>query len=374
MIYFDNAASTPLEPEVAKLISKLISEEYGNPSSIHENGRRSKILIENSRKKIASLLGVSSSEIIFTSGGTEANNHILWNCTLGLKIINYITSRLEHPAVLRTLESISKHFDLSINYVNVDQAGNTDTGHLNDLLANSPRSVVSLMHANNEIGNLLPASQVKKICDKHNAIFHSDTVQTIGKYHMNLRSLGFDYAVASAHKFHGPKGAGFIYAGSGEKINPFITGGMQERNLRAGTENVYGIAGMALALELAMNDIEKNRKYISGLKHRFKKKIQQEFAEIEFYGDNKKEGLYTIVNLRLPTSKSFEMLPVKLDIEGISVSGGSACSSGSNKPSHVISSLGLKPEKPSLRVSFSKFNKPEEIDEFVKTLKKIISD
>ncbi len=371
MIYFDNAASTPLEPGVCELIGKLMHEEFGNPSSIHEHGRRSKTLVENSRKKIATLLGVSSSEIIFTSGGTEANNHILWNCTLGLQIRNYITSRLEHPSVLRTLENISKYFDVSINYVDVDARGNIDIQHLDDLLAKSPRSLVSLMHANNEIGNLLPVKQVKKICDNHNSIFHSDTVQTIGKYNIKLRSLGFDYAVASAHKFHGPKGAGFIYAGSGEKINPFITGGMQERSLRAGTENVCAIAGMALALELAVNDVEKNRKYISGLKQRLKEKLQQEFADIEFYGDNEKEGLYTIVNLRLPSNKNFEMLPFRLDIEGIAVSGGSACSSGSTKPSHVISSLGLKPEKQSLRVSFSKFNKPEEIDKFVKVLKKL---
>ncbi len=371
MIYLDNAASTSIEPEVIELMCRLTGENFGNPSSIHEHGRRSKLLIENSRKRIATLLGVSSSEIIFTSGGTEANNLILWSCLLDLKIKHFVTSPLEHPAVLKTLENISKHFDLKISYVNVNSEGHIDIGHLDLLLKNSPPSVVSLMHANNEIGNLLPVKQVKKMCDKHNALFHSDTVQTIGKYQINLHSLGFDFAVASAHKFHGPKGAGFVYTKSGIEIKPFITGGVQERNIRAGTENVYGIAGMALALELAMKDIEKNQKYIAGLKQNLKEKIKQEIPEIEFYGDESKEGLYTIVNLRLPANERSEMLPHKLDIEGICVSGGSACSSGSSKPSHVISSLGLKPERPSLRISFSKYNKQDEVDKLIRALKKI---
>ncbi len=369
MIYFDNAASTPPEPEVVKLVNNLMRDNFGNPSSIHEYGRRARVVIENSRKTIASLLGVSSSEIIFTSGGTEANNHILWSCFLDLKIKHFVTSPLEHPSVLNTLKNISNHFKANISYVKINSRGQTDIDHLGRILKNSPPSVVSLMHANNEIGNLLPLKQVKKICNKHNAIFHSDTVQTIGKYEMDLHSSGFDFAIASAHKFHGPKGVGFAYINSGKKIKPLITGGMQERSLRAGTENVCYIAGMSLALELAMKDIEKKQKHISKLKSRLIEKIKNELPDIKFYGCEDKEGLYTLINLSLPPGESSEMLPVKLDIEGIAVSGGSACSSGSNKPSNVISSLGIKPQRPSLRISFSKYNTADEIDTFFEKLK-----
>ncbi len=371
MIYFDNAASTPVEPEVTQLVHDLMRDNYGNPSSLHEPGRRSRVVIEEARKTIAELLGVSSSEIVFTSGGTEANNHILWSCFLDLKIQHFITSPLEHPAVLNTLKNISNHFDIKISYVNINSQGHIDIEHLDHILKNSPLTLVSLMHANNEIGNLLPVNQVKKLCDNHKALFHSDTVQTIGKYQMDLHSLGFDFAVASAHKFHGPKGVGFSYINSDKELKSFITGGMQERDLRAGTENIYCIAGMALALEIAMKDIKENQKHISNLKSRLIGKITRELPEIEFYGDEKKEGLYSIINLKLPQTEHSEMLPIKLDIEGIAVSGGSACSSGSNKPSHVISPLDPEEARPSLRVSFSKFNTTKEIDVFVETLKNI---
>ena len=225
------------------------------------------------------------------------------------------------------------------------------------------------MHANNEIGNILSVKQVKKICDKYGAIFHSDTVQTIGKYQMDIRSLGFDFAIASAHKFHGPKGVGFAFINSDRELKPLITGGMQERSLRAGTENVCSIAGMSLALELALKNIEKSQVHIQKLKYKLIERINNELPDIKFYGDPRREGLYTLVNLSLPPGEKSDMLAVKLDIEGIAVSGGSACSSGSNKPSHVISSLGIMPERPSLRISFSKLNTEDQVDKFVEILK-----
>ncbi len=371
MIYFDNAASAPVEPEVVKLINRLIGENYGNPSSIHELGRRSRVLIENSRKKIARLINVSPSEIIFTSGGTEANNHILWSCFLDLKFKHFVTSYLEHPSVLNTLDNLAKHFGIKISYVNHNSKGHIDTSHLEALLKDSPPAVVSLMHANNEIGNLIPLNQVKDICQKHGAVFFSDTVQTIGKFRIEAESFGFDFATASAHKFHGPKGVGFIYAKSTNKMKSFITGGSQEKNLRGGTENVYGIAGMALALEIAMKEIKKNHSYISGLKFKLIDILSKELPEIEFNGDVKNKSLYTIINLRLPKSDKSEMLLANLDIEGIAVSGGNACSSGSNKASHVLKSVGVKPENPSIRVSLSKYNEVWELEKFTKILKKV---
>ena len=371
MIYFDNAASTPIEPEVIELINKTMKEYFGNPSSPHEYGRRSKVLIENSRKSIANLVGVSSSEIIFTSGGTEANNHILWSCILDLKRYHFITSPIEHPSVLNTLDNISRHFDIKVTHVAIDSKGHIDTDHLDNILKTSPPSVVCLMHANSEIGNLLPVKKVNKICKNHNAIFFSDTVQSIGKFNINLNDSGFDLAIGSAHKFHGLKSTGFIYLSPDSKLKPLITGGAQENNMRAGTENVYGIAGMSKALEIAMRDVEKNQNHISQLKQKLIEMIKEELPEIEFNGDVNVKGIHTIINLRLPASEKSEMLLANLDIEGFAVTSGSACSSGSNKPSRVITSLGVPPEKPSLRISFSKYNKPGEIEKFVETLKQI---
>lgn len=372
-IYFDNAASTPIDPVVIKLTKKLMHENFGNPSSIHNYGRHAKVLIENSRKSIANILNVSPSNIIFTSGGTEANNHILWNCVLNLGINNFITSPLEHPSVISTLKNISNYFKIKVNYVDINSKGNIDLKHLDFILKNSPASVVSLMHANNEIGNLLPVKQVKKICKSHKAIFHSDTVQTTGKFEMDLNALGFDFATASAHKFYGPKGTGFIYASSNNQIKSLITGGSQERNIKAGTENIHGIAGMALALEIAAKNFDKNLNHISSLKNRMIKRIKQELPEIGFYGESENKGLYTILNLKLPPNEKSEMLQNNLDIDGIAVSAGNACSSGVSNYSHVISALVEKTKNPSLRISFGKQNRNEEVEKLINTLKKIYS-
>ncbi len=371
MIYFDNAASTQMHEEVIKVITDCMHAIYGNPSSVHEAGRRARVVVEQSRRTIARLLHASPSEIFFTSGGTEASNALLWGCHKDLGRRIFITGRLEHPAVLKTLESLEKIMDVEVHFVRHQPNGHVSLDHLEELLKAHPSAVVSLMHANNEIGNLLPLKNVAALCAQYGALFHSDTVQTIGKFYTDLSKGVLDFAAASAHKFHGPKGVGFMFVKKGHALTPFVTGGGQEREMRAGTENVCGIAGMAKALEMAYLDMESDQKHISSLKQACMALLLEKIPGSAFYGDAAGSSLHTIMNISLPEGKQADMLLPALDIRGICVSSGSACSSGSIKKSAVMQALNTNPERPSIRVSFSRYNTLEEVQHFVQHLSDI---
>jgi cysteine desulfurase len=369
-VYFDNAATTPLDKEVLDAMIPYMMNHYGNPSSIHSHGREARAAIEKSRKTIAALLNTSPSEIFFTSGGTEADNTAI-RCTVEtLNITHAITSPIEHHAVLHTLEELHNKGRIQLSFVRLDEKGHVDMKHLEELLKNNPRSLVSLMHANNEVGNLADIEAIGEICSGYNAVFHSDTVQTIGHYRHDLRQLKVNFIVGAAHKFHGPKGVGFLYINNSLKINPFITGGSQERNMRGGTENVYGIIGLAKALEVAYRDMSDHRRHIEHLKSRMIEKLKNDIEDISFNGDsaNAERSLYTVLNVSLPPSALNDMLLFNLDIHKISASGGSACSSGTSIGSHVLAALNCPSDRTSVRFSFSKYNTPEEVDYVVATL------
>lgn len=370
-VYFDNAATTPLAPEVAEAMIPVLTHRFGNPSSIHSYGRDTRALIENARKNIAKILNASPSEIFFTSGGTEADNMAI-QCTIhDLGIKHAITSPIEHHAVLHTLEVLEKKGIIKLSFVNLDSQGHVDLEHLEELLKNNERSFVSLMHANNEIGTMISLKEVGDICKKYDAIFHSDTVQTMGHYAFNLKDLYIHFITCAAHKFHGPKGVGFLYVNSDIRINPLIHGGAQERNMRGGTENVYGIVGLAKAMEIAYADLEKHQKHISGIKIYMIEKLKENFPGIRFNGDISENSLYTVLNVSFNPHPISEMLLYKLDILGIAASGGSACTSGSNVGSHVLRGLKCDLNRPSVRFSFSRYNTKEEVDFTIKQLKEI---
>ena len=371
LIYFDNAASTPMPGEVVEVMQACMMEVYGNPSSVHEAGRRARVALEQSRRSVANCLQADPSQVFFTSGGTEANNAILWSCRKDLGRKHFITSPLEHPSVLNTLESLSRHMDARVHFVDVGPDGHIDLDHLSVLAGQYPDAVVSLMHANNEIGNLLPVKTVAGICREKDMLFHSDTVQTVGKFNFRFRDLGLDFAVGSAHKFHGPKGAGFMVVREGLSLKAFISGGGQERNMRAGTENVYGVVGLARALEWMQDSMEANAFWIHKLRELLIGTIQKEVPSVGFNGDALGSCLYTIVNLSLPSHLDAATLLVRLDMAGICASSGSACSSGSLTGSHVLTALGGDPERPSLRISLSKNNTSEEVLRFVEVLKEV---
>lgn len=369
-IYLDNAATTPLDKEVFDTMAPLMLENFGNPSSIHSHGREARTAIEKARKTIAALLNTSPSEIFFTSGGTEADNTAIRCSVEAYRPKHAITSPIEHHAVLHTLEELEKKGLLHIHFVQLDEKGHVDLNHLSQLLATYPGALVSLMHANNEIGNLADIQTVGQLCKEHGAVFHSDTVQAVGHYKHNLQELKVNFMVGAAHKFHGPKGAGFLYINNASKIHPFITGGAQERNMRGGTENVYGIVGLAKALEIAYRDMAEYHAYIQSLKTRMIEKLKTAIDDVAFNGDceNPNRSLYTVLNVSLPPSELNDMLLFNLDIHKISASGGSACSSGSNIGSHVLQALNVNPDRPSVRFSFSKYNTPQEIDHTVDVL------
>ncbi|MEX2379629.1 MAG: cysteine desulfurase family protein [Vicingaceae bacterium] len=371
-IYLDNAATTPIDPLVVEEMIPVLKETYGNPSSIHTHGRIARSVIEKSRKQIASYFNASPSEFFFTSGGTEADNMILRAAVEDLGVQRIITSPLEHHAVLHTAEALKLN-GVTLHLVNVDSKGKVDLAHLEDLLKSSKeKTLVSLMHANNEIATLLPLKKVGELCKSYDAYFHSDTVQTMGHYAFDFQELNIDFATCSAHKFHGPKGAGFLYLSSDVKINPMITGGAQERNMRAGTENIYGIVGLAKALELAYHNLEGHQKHIQSLKSYMIKRLKDEIPEVSFNGDSaSEESLYTVLSVCFPSSDMDEMFLYNLDIEGISASGGSACSSGTNIGSHVLTSVGVPMDRPSVRFSFGRFNTIADVDKCMEVLKKI---
>ncbi|TXK21238.1 cysteine desulfurase [Pontibacter qinzhouensis] len=363
-VYLDNAATTPLDKEVFDAMAPYMLEHFGNPSSIHGHGREVRAAIEKARKTIAGLLHTSPAEIFFTSGGTEADNTAIVCTIRALGIKHAITSQLEHHAVLHTLQMLEKKGELTLNYLRHNAQGVLDLEHLEELLAQNPQTLVSVMHANNEIGNLNDVEAIGAICKKHNAVFHADTVQTMGHYRHDLQKLNANFIVGSAHKFHGPKGVGFLYADAGIKVQPLIHGGSQERNMRGGTENVYGIIGLAKALEIAYRDMDEHQQHIQGLKDRLIHKLKEQVDGLTFNGlsADADKSLYTVLSVSLPPSDITEMLLFSLDINKISASGGSACSSGANAGSHVLEALGIDPNRGNIRFSFSKYNTPEEID------------
>jgi cysteine desulfurase len=367
-IYFDNAATTPIDKEVVDVMMPILTEQFGNPSSIHTHGRKTRAIIENARKSVAKLLNCTPAEIFFTSGGTEADNMAIIGSVDDLGIKHVITSSIEHHAVGHTLEHLEKQGKIKLSYVNLLDNGDVDLKHLEELLSNNSRSLVSLMHANNEIGNLLPLEAVGELCKKYDAIFHSDTVQTMGHYKHDLQNLNVHFITCAAHKFHGPKGIGFLYVNHQVKIKPFIYGGSQERNMRGGTENVYGIAGLAKALEIAYEHMEEHQKQIQGIKDYFINKLKETIPGVTFNGNSGGKSLYTVLNVLFPKTENAEMLLFNLDIAGISASGGSACTSGSNQGSHVLRGIKVDQERPSIRFSFSKYNTKEEVDYTVEKL------
>jgi cysteine desulfurase len=372
-IYLDNAATTAIDKDVLDLMKNTMEFQFGNPSSIHAHGREVRTIIENARKSVAKLLNASPAEIFFTSGGTEADNMAI-NCAINdYGITHAITSKIEHHAVLHTLEVLEKNGKIKLSYVNLDENGHVILEHLEELLANNERSFVSLMHANNELGNLIDLEKIGDICEKYNAIFHSDTVQTLGHYAHDLSKLKVHFITCAAHKLHGPKGVGFLYINHNIKIKPMIHGGAQERNMRGGTENVYGIVGLAKALEIAYAELNDHQEYIQNLKSYMIEQLKYNIPDISFNGDiNPDKSLYTVLNVSFPESEMGEMMLFNLDIAGISASGGSACSSGSNAGSHVLTAIGSPSTRPAVRFSFCKYNTKEEIDIVVKKLLELV--
>ncbi|MBI4645694.1 MAG: cysteine desulfurase [Bacteroidia bacterium] len=372
-IYFDNTASTPLDPEVIRVMHESLKTNFGNPSSVHHYGREARVVIEKTRSSIAELLNVSPAEIFFTSGGTEANNTVIYGCIHDLGIHHAITFPIEHHAVLHTLEHFKNSELITLDLLDVDHKGHIKLEQLEKLLQQKQHSLVCLMHANNELSNLLPIEEISKICVKYNAVFHSDMVQTITRYDIDLKKAGVDFASSSAHKFHGPKGVGFLYINLDKvKIHPLIHGGGQERNMRAGTENLHGIIGMYKAIEVGYKEMEQSRKKISELKKYMLKRLQDNFPGVNFIGDSAEDGLYTILSVQFPENSKAEMLLTKLDIEGIAASGGSACTSGAESRSHVLDAIKAAQNRQIVRFSFSKFNNVNEIDFCIDKLKKIL--
>ncbi len=368
-IYLDNASTTPIRPEVIQEMTKVLSEDFGNPSSTHSFGRSAKVLIESARKSIAKQLNATASEIIFTSCGTEANNWILRSAVKDLKVKRIITSKIEHHAVLHTVEILQHEFGIQVDFVAVKPSGEIDFTDLVELLSDTKKTLVSLMHVNNEIGTVLNMEKAVRLCQGHNALFHTDTVQSVGKTEIDVQNCPVDFLVASAHKFHGPKGAGFAYVKKNSGLQPLFFGGEQEKGFRAGTEAVHQIVGMAKALELAYDHLEEDRNHISELKNYMMERFEIDFPECKFNGE---DTFYNILNVNLPLAEEkTAMILFNLDMKGIAVSRGSACQSGSVKPSHVLAEILDDEElkKPSLRISFSHYNTKEDVDALLDALK-----
>ncbi|MEL6536306.1 MAG: cysteine desulfurase family protein [Bacteroidota bacterium] len=363
-VYLDNAATTPLDPAVFEAMKPYLLEQYGNPSSTHSHGRSVRAAIEYARKSIATMLKVTPGEIFFTSGGTEADNTALVGTIHANGVKHVVSSPIEHHAVLHTLETLERNGEIKLSMVELDAQGRVNYDNLQSLLAANPNTLVSLMHANNEIGTLMDLKRVAEMAKEHGGFFHSDTVQTMGHYVHDLTEVPADCIVGSAHKFHGPKGIGFLFLRKGHKCGPFIHGGSQERNMRGGTENVAGIIGIAKALEIAYEEMEAHRNHVQGLKTRMITQLKDRLPEVSFNGtaEDPEESLYTVLNVCLPPSTHAGMMLFSLDLHQISASGGSACSSGSQLGSHVLQAIGHDPNRPAVRFSFSKFNTAEEID------------
>ena len=378
-VYFDNAAATPIRKEVIESISSVMKECYGNPSSSHAFGRTAKTYIETARKAIANLLNAMPQEIIFTSGGTESDNMIL-NCAVkDLKVTTLISSSIEHHAVLHALEALQKTHKINIAYVKVDHKGTIDLNHLEQLLQkDDSKKLVSLMHVNNEIGNILDLKKVGNMCHKYEALFHTDAVQGIGHFEFDLEELPIDFLSSAAHKFHGPKGIGFSFIRKNSGLEPFIHGGAQERGLRAGTESVHNIVGMYKALQIAYQNLKKEKKLVASIKEHFKYSLLNIFPEVKFNGCSGENSIstYTLINVAFPISQEkASLLDFHLDLKGIACSKGSACQSGSTSGSHVLNTIqsGEIKSWPSLRFSFSIFNTKEEVDYVMNVLEEFVS-
>lgn len=373
-IYLDNAATTPMAPEVVDTMIPFMRDHYGNPSSTHSFGRKVKDALETSRRNIAKLLNCSPSEICFTSGGTEADNLAIYTAVRKLGVQYIITSKIEHHAVLHCVEHVEKIGLAEVLWVDLDDEGRVDLNHLEDLLHNHENVLVSLMHGNNEIANMLDLRKVGAMCKAHDALFHSDTVQTMAHYRFDMSDLDVDFVTGSAHKFHGPKGIGFLYHKKDLGVIPLIHGGGQERNRRAGTENVYGIIGMTKAMEMAYHDMEEHRAHISGLKRLMMDELKNAIPEVSFNGESGSEdSLYTVLNVNFPDSDIASMMLFRLDIEGIACSGGSACSSGNTKGSHVLAEICTKNSGPSIRFSFSRYNTEADIKSCIDKLAQLMT-
>lgn len=371
-IYFDNAATTPLDREVLDAMLPYMTTQFGNPSSIYSYGRESRLAIETARKTVARLLNANPGEVFFTSGGTESNNTAILSAIRDLGCKHIISSPIEHHAVLHTIE----HYgcgDVSYSFVKLLSNGHVDLNDLEaQLSSHKERCLVTLMHANNEIGNLLDLDAAGKICNEYQAIFHSDCVQTVGHYPLDLRSTPVHFISGAGHKFHGPKGVGLLYINDNIKVKPFIFGGGQERNMRAGTENLYGIVGFAKALELAMNNYEKDSDYIRSIKNYMAEQLQENIEGVDFNGDYNGRCLYTVLSVSFPKTEKSEMILFNLDMKNVCVSGGSACSSGADQGSHVIRAINNDPNRVTIRFSFSKYNTKEEVDQVIARLKELI--
>ncbi len=371
-IYFDNAATTALSNEVLEAMMPYLKSNFGNPSAIYSLGRVNRLAIEESRKTVASLLGAKASEIFFTSCGTESSNTVLQSVVDSLDCTHIISSPIEHPATLNTLKTLAKNRNIKVDYVKLTKSNDIDFDDLEQLLSTTDKNVlVSLMHANNEIGNLLDVERVGNLTKKYNALFHTDMVQTIGHYPISFSKLKVDFASGSAHKFHGPKGSGLLYISSNVKLGPMIIGGGQERNMRAGTENVANIIGFAKALELSLAQLEKDQTFIRELRSYCLNELLEHYGNI-IKVNSAEDGLYTVLNVSFPQNEKTDILQMALDMKGICVSGGSACSSGAAVGSHVINHINPTANVP-LRVSFSKHNTKAEIDTFIIALKELLA-
>ncbi|SHI55342.1 cysteine desulfurase family protein [Algibacter luteus] len=376
-VYFDNAATTPMRDEVVDAIAEVLRNNFGNPSSSHSFGRASKVLVEKSRKLIAKHLNVSAGEIVFTSGGTEADNLVLNSAVKDLGVTHIITSKIEHHAVLHTVKKLQNEFKIQVSYLDLDHKGEIDFSQLEHLLQSESKTLVSLMHINNEIGNIIDIKRVADLCKQNRALFHSDAVQSVGHYNLDLQNVPVDFIAASAHKFHGPKGVGFAFIRKNSGLKPLIVGGEQERGLRAGTESIHNIVGMEVAIKEAYNKLNEETVFIKGLKQYFIDEIKKEIPNVKFNGcsDDLEKSTYTLVNVCLPIPvKKEDMLLFQLDLKGIACSKGSACQSGSSQVSHVLSEIlkGEDLQKPSIRFSFSKYNSKAEVDYLINVLKAFI--
>jgi cysteine desulfurase len=362
-IYFDNAATTPLDPQVLQAMMPYFTEHFGNASSIYSYGRENRMAIESARKMVASSLNIKPGELIFTSGGTESSNMAITCSVRDLGCKHIITSPIEHHATLHTVEFLKSLGLVDVSYVKLTQDGHVDLIDLEQLLErNNAKTLVTLMHANNELGNITDIVYVGELCERFGAIFHTDTVQTLAHYHLDLQKVKVHFISGSAHKFHGPKGTGILYTNQMVQIKPFIHGGGQERAMRAGTENVAGIVGFAKAFELSMLHHDEDMVFIRSLKQYMKEKLSSAFEDIIFHGDTSEQSLYTVLNAGFPMNERTEMLSINLDVAGICVSGGSACSSGAQGGSHVIKGAYPHSHRVPIRFSFSKHNTFEEID------------
>jgi cysteine desulfurase len=375
-VFLDNAATTPIDPQVFEAMLPVLKDGFGNPSSTHSFGRKIKSLIERARKNVAKHINCSPGELFFTSGGTEADNMAIQCAVNDLGVKHIITSTIEHHAVGYTIEKLKSSGRVTLSYVHLDENGHVDLQHLEQLLSVNPKTLVSLMHANNEIANLLPLEQVSEICEQYGAIFHSDTVQTMAHYKFDMNVLDkVHFLTCSAHKFHGPKGIGFLYVNKNVQISPIMHGGAQERNMRGGTENVYGIVGLSKAMDIAFDGLEEHQNHVSALKKHMITRLNNSIEGVQYNADsaNMSRSLYTVLSVSLPPTEIASMLLFNMDIMGVACSGGSACTSGANTGSHVLAGIEAPMNRPTIRFSFSRFTTKEEINYAVDSLVSLYS-